>query len=86
MLNYNLLYSAAAVKTEPSAGELLDMRGEDAGGGAEIFPGVEERRPPGALPPGQPQDGPHQPDLDFLQDRERQTVAAVSRVEIIFPV
>ena len=74
------------MKTQQSVGELLDIRGEEAGGGEEIFPVVEERRPPGAPPPGGPQDGADRGYLGFLQGRETRTVAAVSGLEVIFPV
>ena len=72
-----ILYSAAAFKTQQSPGELLDIRCEEAEGGAEIFLDVEERRPPGPPPPGPPEEGSEPGYLDLLQDWENRTVVAV---------
>ena len=74
------------MKTQESLGELLGSRGEAAGVEEEILVAVEERRPPGALQPGQPQEGHHQGSLGLLRDGEGRTVAAVPGLEVIFPV
>ena len=62
------------------------MRREEADCGAEIFLALEERRALGALQPCGAEAGDHPGSLGLLQDGEGQSVGAVSRVEIIFPV